>query len=92
MLPPGVVAEVNRRATLMLCDGRAREGWVILVVWLEPIDPERFVIADIPPWAEPHLPERHLAHITVPGFMLSGFEEAWTKRAGHPPWDADFPG
>jgi hypothetical protein len=90
MPPPEVVAEVNQRTILMLCDGRARAGWAIVVVW--PEDGGRFELIELPPDCPAAVPGGVALDVLMPGSMLSGFDNAWTVLTQQAPGDADFPG
>jgi hypothetical protein len=90
--PPEVVADVTQRSILMLCDGRARAGWAILVVGPNPADSTSFEVHDVSPGQAVPVPAEAELEVLMPGFMLSGFDKHWTVWAQQAPGDADFSG
>lgn len=65
--------ELNRIGTLMLCDGRARKGWVIHVIWGEAKDGLGYRVVEAAPNAPVEVyadPSRIRIDTVRPGDML----------------------
>lgn len=72
--------EVNRRSILMVCNGRARAGWAIVVVWDDPEVAEVYRVFELPPGSVTHAKPGAVVEVLLPGVMLSGFVRPSTKR------------
>lgn len=70
MSPAEVTAEVRRLWTLMLVDGRAREGWTILVAHNEE-EVGAGEVHPIPPGAHVKIAEGIPYVVVIPGCSLS---------------------
>lgn len=44
-----MAAQIEKVATLMLCDGRARDGWAIVVCWASPDPSENLSVTEVAP-------------------------------------------
>jgi hypothetical protein len=66
-----LAGEVNNATVTMICNGRARAGWAIVIIWPDSENPVRFTVSHHPPGTQIDEPPRGKCEVIYPGGLLA---------------------